>query len=217
LDTREAVFGTNYKEGPKRTPFCQLLLAALDDFMLKILIVCAIFSIVVEMGFAKPEERGSAWIEGTAILMAVALVSGVTAWSDYKKEGQFLKTQLLEESSKTVQCMRDHKEVTVHRNHIKVGDIIKVINGMNIPIDGILLAASGVMSDESSMTGESDHLSKETLEKCLQRQAEHESENKNGQRSHHDVPSPVLLSGTTIQTGQGWFVAIVVGEMTCEG
>jgi len=63
------------------------LLAALDDFMLKILIVCAIFSIVVEMSFASPEERGSAWIEGTAILLAVALVSGVTAWSDYKKEG----------------------------------------------------------------------------------------------------------------------------------
>jgi len=92
LATREAVFGTNYKEGPTRTPFCQLLLAALDDFMLKILIVCAIFSIVVEMSFANPEDRKHAWIEGFAILFAVAIVSGVTAWSDYKKEGQFLKT-----------------------------------------------------------------------------------------------------------------------------
>lgn len=27
----------------------------------------------------------------------------------------------------------------------------------------------------------------------------------------------VLLSGTQIQTGQGWFVCVVVGEMTCEG
>jgi len=167
LDTREAVFGSNYKEGLQRTPFCTLLLTALDDFMLKILIVCAIFSIVVEMSFAKPEERSKAWVEGTAILLAVALVSGVTAWSDYKKEGQFLKTQQLEENSKTVICMRDHKEVEVHRNNLKVGDIIKVVNGMNIPIDGIILSSSGVMSDESAMTGESDHLSKETLEKCL--------------------------------------------------
>jgi hypothetical protein len=68
-----------------------LLLAALDDFMLKILIVCAIFSIVVDMSFAKPEHRKFAWIEGTAILFAVAVVSGVTAWSDWKKEAQFLK------------------------------------------------------------------------------------------------------------------------------
>lgn len=120
------MFGTNYKEGPVRTPFCQLLIAALDDFMLKILIVCAIFSIVVDMSFATDETRAYAWIEGTAILFAVAVVSGVTAWSDYKKEGQFLKTQLLEENSKTVVCMRDHKEVVVHRNNIKVGDIIKI-------------------------------------------------------------------------------------------
>jgi Ca2+ transporting ATPase len=217
LEIREKVFGTNYKEGPQRTPFCQLLLAALDDFMLKILIVCAIFSIVVDMSFATPEQRAYAWIEGTAILFAVAVVSGVTAWSDYKKEGQFLKTQQMEENSKTVIIMRDHKETEMHRNYLKVGDIIKIVNGMNIPIDGVVLQGNGVMSDESAMTGESDHLAKETLEKCLQRQAEHEEGNVGKTNSHHDVPSPVLLSGTTIQTGQGWFICIVVGDMTCEG
>ena len=63
--------------------------------------------------------------------------------------------------------MRDHKETEMHRNYLKVGDIIKIVNGMNIPIDGVCLAANGVMSDESAMTGESDHLAKETLEKCL--------------------------------------------------
>ena len=70
--------------------------------MLKILIVCAIFSIVVDMSFATPAQRAYAWIEGTAILFAVAVVSGVTAWSDYEKEGQFLEQQLLEEKSKIV-------------------------------------------------------------------------------------------------------------------
>jgi hypothetical protein len=66
------------------------LLGALDDLMLKILIVCAIFSIVVDTSFATAETIGHAWIDGTAILFAVAIVSGVSAWSDYKKEGQFL-------------------------------------------------------------------------------------------------------------------------------
>lgn len=88
---------------------------------------------------------------------------------------------------------------------------------MNIPIDGCVLVGSGVMSDESAMTGESDHLPKETLDKCLQRQTEFEADNKDAQKTHHDVPSPVLLSGTTIQTGEGWFVCVVVGDMTCEG
>ena len=113
--------------------------------------------------------------------------------------------------------MRDHKETEVHRNNIKVGDIIKVVNGMNIPIDGVVLQGNGIMADESAMTGESDHLAKETLEKCLQRQQEHEESNKTAENTHHDVPSPVMLSGTTVQTGQGWFVCIVVGDNTCEG
>jgi|TARA_B110000285_G_C15132459_1_gene624589 Ca2+-transporting ATPase len=93
IEGRKMAFGSNHKDGPQRTPFCDLLIGALDDFMLKILIACAIFSIVVDTSFASPEERGHAWVDGTAILFAVAVVSGVTAWSDYKKEGQFLKQQ----------------------------------------------------------------------------------------------------------------------------
>lgn len=196
LDVRKKVFGTHYKDLPTRTPFCTLVLEALDDFMLKILIVCAFVSIGVDMSLAEPKDRGHAWIDGTAILMAVAIVSLVSAWSDFKKEGQFLKQQLLEENSKTVKCMRDSKETTVHRNYLKVGDIIKIQTGMNIPVDGCIVNGVGIMSDESAMTGESDHLPKEALEKCFQRQAEFEADSKNTDRTPHDVPSPILLSGT---------------------
>jgi len=89
IEGRKIAFGSNFKEGPQRSKFCDLLIGALDDFMLKILIVCAIFSIVVDTAFATKETIGHAWVDGTAILFAVAVVSGVTAWSDYKKEGQF--------------------------------------------------------------------------------------------------------------------------------
>ena len=41
------------------------------------------------------------------------------------------------------------------------------MNGMDIPVDGVILESSGVLSDESSLTGESDHLNKETIDKCL--------------------------------------------------
>jgi magnesium-transporting ATPase (P-type) len=100
---------------------------------------------------------------------------------------------------------------------LKVGDIIKILNGMNIPVDGLCVEANGVLSDESSMTGESDHLLKETFAKCKQRQAEHETdEDGKASKTAHDVPSPVLLSGTQIQTGQGWFLTLVVGPDTCE-
>lgn len=83
----------------------------------------------------------------------------------------------------------------MHKDVIKVGDIIKIVNGMDIPVDGICVEANGVLADESSLTGESDHLQKETVEKCFHRKGEHEAEDSKS-RGPHDVPSPVLLSGT---------------------
>lgn len=38
---------------------------------------------------------------------------------------------------------------------------------MEIPVDGIIIRASGVLANESAMTGESDEVRKETLEYCL--------------------------------------------------
>ena len=66
---------------------------------------------------------------------------------------------------------------------------------MDIPVDGIVVEGNGVLADESSLTGESDHLPKEVVAKCLSRQVEHEEEDQKS-RGPHDVPSPVLLSGT---------------------
>ena len=105
LAQREMAFGTNYKAPPQRTGFFTLLYQALDDFMLKLLIVCAIIQIVIDMSFADPHELAHAWIEGFGILVAVAIVSLVTAWSDYSKEEQFLKQQSLAESTKTVSLL----------------------------------------------------------------------------------------------------------------
>lgn len=61
------------------------------------------------------------------------------------------------------------KEETMHKENIKVGDMVKIKNGMDIPVDGICIEAHGVLADESSLTGESDHLAKENVEKCLLR------------------------------------------------
>lgn len=176
-----------------------LLFGALDDIMLKILMVCAVVQMVTEKLTHNDDDPNAApwYVDGVAIWLAVAVVSLVTAISDYQKEGEFLKKQMIEENSKVVTVRRDQgQEIIVHRNYIKVGDIIMIKNGMNIPVDGVVLEGIGVMSDESAMTGESDHLPKESMSKCLERRALHEAECQD--RGHHDVPSPILLSGTQI-------------------
>ena len=104
----------------------------------------------------------------------------------------------------------------MHKDFILVGDLVKIVDGMDIPVDGIMVKGS-CMADESAMTGESDHLHKETVEKCFQRKAEHEQETGKESGTAHDVPSCVMLSGTSVATGEGWFLCIVVGDETCEG
>jgi magnesium-transporting ATPase (P-type) len=91
---------------------------------------------------------------------------------------------------------------------------------MNIPVDGVLFKASGVQCNESAMTGEPDELKKEPLDLCYLRREEKETElslQAKPTRSSHDLPSPILLSGTQIATGEGWFLAIVVGKHSCVG
>jgi len=117
--------------------------AALDDLMLKVLIVCAFFSIVVDMSFAAGDPTGqklkTAWIEGFAILTAVAVVSLFSAWSDHNKEKQFLEQQKQDEATKIVYVIRDGKEKDLHKGFLKVGDIVKIKDGMDIPVDGIMV------------------------------------------------------------------------------
>jgi len=106
----------------------------------------------------------------------------------------------------------------INIDDLKVGDVARLKAGMSIPCDAILLpGATGVTVDESAMTGESIELKKETPETCSARKHELENEDPNGKRDSHDLPSPILLSGTQIQTGEGWFLIIVVGKNSCMG
>ena len=110
--------------------------------------------------------------------------------------------------------------MTIHHNNIMVGDVLKIRAGMNIPVDGIIIRSSGVQSNEAAMTGESDELKKESLEHCRTLQVEKDAEYeylKSSNKNPHDLPSPLLLSGTQIATGEGWFICIVVGKNSCVG
>jgi P-type E1-E2 ATPase len=93
--------------------------------------------------------------------------------------------------------------VVVHHNNLVVGDIVKIKAGMNIPVDGVIVKASGVQTNEAAMTGEADELKKDSLEVCLARKEEKEEElqmyaSKDAKKkgNSHDLPSPIMLSGT---------------------
>ena len=60
-----------------------MICEVLEDPMLRILIVAAILSIIIEGIFAETEEdKATFWVEGTTILAAVLVVTTVSVFND---------------------------------------------------------------------------------------------------------------------------------------
>jgi magnesium-transporting ATPase (P-type) len=89
---------------------------------------------------------------------------------------------------------------------------------MEIPTDGYLFNANEITIDESAMTGESDAIKKNIVEKCMQKAGYVKADpSKVGNIGKHDIPSPIILSGTKVLTGEGKMLVLVVGELSCLG
>ena len=81
-----------------------------------------------------------------------------------------------------------------------VGDLVNIVVGEIIPADMFVINSNGIKVDESALTGESDTLKKEPLEKCKEERDSGKS----------NPPSPCVLSGTNCVEGTGQGIVIAV-------
>jgi Ca2+ transporting ATPase len=174
---RSEVFGRNVYPEPPMKGFIKLWVEAISDTTLIILICAAIVSLILGLAVGgtsttalsdctdttatieQDEDDSLEWIEGTAILMAVAVVSLVTAGNDYSKELKF-RALAKEEKNVPVKVLRGGKENVVSINNLLVGDIVALDTGDQIPADGLFVSGFELKCDESQMTGESDMVKK---------------------------------------------------------
>lgn len=101
------------------------------------------------------ESRATSWIDGAAILLAVFLVSGVTAGNDYHKDKQFRALSQIH-AEKKVKVVRQGRQMTISSYDLVVGDIVLIGTGDNLQADMLLLVGHNVVCDESSLTGGMD-------------------------------------------------------------
>uniref|UniRef100_A0A0X3PBV0 Calcium-transporting ATPase n=1 Tax=Schistocephalus solidus TaxID=70667 RepID=A0A0X3PBV0_SCHSO len=190
------VFGSNVIPPKPPKTFLQLMWEALQDVTLIVLMVAAVVSLALALyskysGGNPPggdETEGDAgWIEGVAILGAVLVVVLVTAVNDWQKERQFRGLQDKIESDHRISVMRDNEFFECLVGEIVVGDICLVKYGDLLPADGLIIQSNDLKVDESSLTGEADHVKK---------------------GEHID---PVLLSGTHVMEGSGRMLVTAVG------
>ena len=108
--------------------------------------------------------------------------------------------------------VRNSQLIQINSEELLVGDIVKLENGMILPSDGLLLEGESVQIDESSITGESIPVKKDSHAKCISKKLSY-----TGYKEGKSIPSPVLISGTQVENGHGWFVAIAVGKNSVSG
>jgi len=191
--------------------------------MLIILICAAFVSLILSYLTATPDQYSHAWIEGGGILIAVAVVSITGSTVDYKKDVEFVKQTNDDNKASTCHVLRDGEvKKDVHHDHIVTGDVIILQVGMETPVDGIVLSCNQLQTNEAAMTGESDERKKETFEACWQRREEknHLSAKNTyapSANEAHSLPSPVILSGTSVAGGDGRYLSLVVGDDSALG
>ena len=186
---RASIFGSNYIPPKPPKTFLRLVWESLEDTILRILIVAALFSLGLGMIF-EGVEKG--WIEGFAILIAVVIVSLVTAINDYQKEKQFRNLQGKIESEHKVAVIRGGEQQQIVTKELVVGDLCQLKYGDVVPADGIIVQNNDLKIDESSLTGESDIVKK-------------------GEKD------PSLYSGTHVTEGSCKMVVTAVGQNSQAG
>ena len=147
------------------------------------------------------------WIDGTSIIIAVFVVVSVGSVTNYKKEMKFQNLNDLQNDQTTYNVIRNGQAQTLKSDDILVGDLIKVNYGEILPADMILVEGNGVKIDESSLTGESNAVSKKPYEKCKEEL----------DQGNNNPSSMILLSGTNVIEGSGTAIAIAIGEHSQKG
>jgi cation-transporting P-type ATPase I len=130
----------------------------------------------------------------SAVAGLSALIGGVQRVYTEQSMGR-----LLRESAVTARVLRDEAELTVPAIGLVIGDVVVLGGGDVVPADCRLLDARALQVDESSLTGESAPVEKDTAPVFASAIADRRS---------------MVYEGTTVSTGHATAVVVATGGAT---
>ncbi|KAF8071684.1 calcium-transporting ATPase [Lyophyllum atratum] len=215
VDERRRVYGPNILPTRTSKSLLQLMWMALKDKVLVLLSIAAVISLALglfqDFGTPRPEgEPPVDWVEGVAIMVAVAIVVVVGSLNDWQKERQFKELNDKKEE-RGVKVIRDGAECVIDIKEVVVGDIALLEPGEIVPCDGIFLSGHNVRCDESGATGESDAIRKVSYDECLDLIKRSED---GKEAAHTDC---FVVSGSKVLEGVGRYVVVAVGTKSFNG
>ncbi len=194
LDSAEAekrlkTDGKNILSQNKKPSFFKKLLLSLCDRMTVILLIAAVISFITAV--ISGESKAD-----TVIILAIVVLNGVLGVIQESKAEKALEA-LSKMTSPHSTVIRDGKETEISSEDIVKGDILVLKKGCLIPADGYIFEQTGLMTDESALTGESMPVEKSCIPSP---ENAHPSEIKN-----------IAFSGTTVCGGNGKAIVTATG------
>jgi P-type E1-E2 ATPase len=157
--------------------------------------------------FNEDESDNLDWIDGISIIIAVIVVVSVGSVTNYKKEMKFHALNNFENQNTKYEVIRNGNMQELHSDDLLVGDLVKIYSGDILPADMVLIEGNNLKIDESSLTGESTSVKKNSYKICLE-------EINSGV---NNPSSNILLCGTNVIEGNGTGIVIAIGEYSQKG
>ena len=151
---RQEKYGENEIKETKKTSIIQRFMAQFKDFMIIVLIIAAIVSGVV--GVLNNEG-----FTDTIIILIVVIVNAIIGVAQELKAEKSLEA-LKQLSAHTAKVVRNGNLVVVPSKDLVPGDVVVLETGDYIPADLRVIEAVNLKSQESSLTGESVPVEKDT-------------------------------------------------------
>ena len=188
-------FGENKLDKQKKISFLKKLLLQFKNIMIIILLLSGIISALSAV-FEKNYEN---IFESILIFLIVLLNAVVGVVQEQKAENAL--SALSKATEPFAKVYRDGKLQKIKVHEIAVGDIIELKTGDNIPADIRLISCTNLKINESSLTGESQVVSKNTKTITKQNQIIQAQEN-------------MCFSGTSVTSGHATGIVVAVGKNT---
>ena len=186
VSRRQKKYGKN-NLNLKKIPLWRKLIEPFCDLFMVILLIALFLSIL----------QGS-WAEVLIISLDIFCDAGIFYFQQFSTER--VLRNLKSQTSHKIKALRSGKEVELDAVELVPGDIVFLNEGDRIPADGRIVVESGVLTNESMLTGESESVAKDAraisgVKKIF--------EQKN-----------MVFSGSFIITGTGKMVVVATGNDT---
>lgn len=194
-EQNQKLFGLNEFKSQKKAGFIKKFFLQFKNIMIIILLLSAVISCVTAIFENEPENL----FEGLLIFSIVIINAIVGVIQEQKAENALYA--LKKQCSPSSKVYRDGKLQKIPVSKIVVGDIISLKAGDYIPADIRIIKSNNLKCDESSLTGESHDVEKN-------------SKTIRSKSAPLSLQSNVCFSGTMVKTGTAIGIVFAVGDNT---